>query len=189
MAKIALSIEKIRPSDRDAMIRRKMLHEQMMRLANPPLIMTASEIVMRVPADMNSTDWYLPGKIEFVPKEKPMSKTKAVKELELKAKTLEGALSVAQSWARDRMRKIEELEGLLKPLLEIEARHKTTLAGRLLAKGANFICIEADEPYFLEVYRTVRQNAKRRGTWTDACEKRWLEQVGFWADREVVKER
>lgn len=114
--------------------------------------------------------------------EKPMSKSKEVK-------SLEARLLIANAGYLAAREEADVLKRKNAGLAEIEARHKTTLAGRLLAKGANFICIEADEPYFLGVYRTVRQNAKRRGTWTDACEKRWLEQVGFWADREVVKER
>ena len=59
---------------------------------------------------------------------------------------------------------------------------ENTRAGKLLLKDKPFIVVAIDEPYYPQVYRLIRQSEKRKGTWTEQCEKdfqmfmnRWME--------------
>ena len=70
------------------------------------------------------------------------------------------------------------------------AKIECSRIGRLMLGGKRHVLpIEEDEPYYLEVYRTIRQNAKRRGKWTTMCEADYHAAFERWSDRQSVKER
>lgn len=60
--------------------------------------------------------------------------------------------------------------------------------GRLLKDGKPFIIVEPDEVYYLEVYRTIRHYAKRRGKWTAERENEFQIAVSKWCEQDSVKE-
>ena len=49
-------------------------------------------------------------------------------------------------------------------------------AGRLLLKGATFIVIKDDEPYYCFAYAVIREHELEAGTWTDRDEEIWSAQ-------------
>ena len=53
----------------------------------------------------------------------------------------------------------------------------------LLKKGKPFIVVACDEPYFLDTYRTIRRDEKRKGRWTDADERYFTDAVDAWKDQ------
>ena len=55
-------------------------------------------------------------------------------------------------------------------------------AGKLLLKGKPFIIVACDEPYYLDVYRTIRKHEKERGTWTQDCELQFQASVAQWVE-------
>jgi hypothetical protein len=52
-----------------------------------------------------------------------------------------------------------------------------TRAGKLLRKQKPFIVIAHDEPYYLDVYATIREHEQAKGTWTEECERQYQEAV------------
>jgi hypothetical protein len=46
-------------------------------------------------------------------------------------------------------------------------------AGKLLKKGKPFIVVAEDEPYYMDVYRTIRSNENTKGRWTDEDEQQF----------------
>ena len=48
-------------------------------------------------------------------------------------------------------------------------------AGRLLLKGASFIVVKDDEPYYGEVYATIRDHEIAKSRWTEEDERIWKE--------------
>jgi len=47
-------------------------------------------------------------------------------------------------------------------------------AAKLIRNGKFFLVVAIDEPYFADVYRLIRENENRKGTWTDEDEDRFL---------------
>ncbi len=47
-------------------------------------------------------------------------------------------------------------------------------AGKLLIKKKPFIVVANDEPYFMGVYETIRENERFKGTWTSEDEDAFL---------------
>jgi len=79
---------------------------------------------------------------------------------------------------QDLMRDSAELKRLL-----------NTRAGSLLAKGKPFVVVAIDEPYYAEVYRMIRAEEKRKGSWTQGDEAAYWNAMSCWADGEWVKRR
>lgn len=48
-------------------------------------------------------------------------------------------------------------------------------AAKLMAKRKNFVVVAEDEPYFMDVYRTIRAHEMKSGRWTDDDESRYSE--------------
>lgn len=53
-----------------------------------------------------------------------------------------------------------------------------TRAGNLLAKGAFFVVVRNDEPYFGRVYSTIREHERLQGTWTADDEEQYRAELG-----------
>jgi hypothetical protein len=53
-----------------------------------------------------------------------------------------------------------------------------TRAGNLLAKGAFFVVVRDDEPYFGQVYSTIREQERLQGTWTADDEQQYRDKLG-----------
>ena len=64
-----------------------------------------------------------------------------------------------------------------------------TRAGKLLAKGKPFIVVAIDESYFAEVYRIIRTEEKRKGSWSEHDESRFWNTMNDWADGEWAAKR
>ena len=58
----------------------------------------------------------------------------------------------------------------------------TTRAGKLLLKHKPFIVVACDEPYYLDVYRTIRKHEKAKSRWMDEDERCFQEAVSWWCD-------
>ena len=57
---------------------------------------------------------------------------------------------------------IAELESLVSSFVTLlDCR-----AGKLLLKGKRFVVVAVDEPYFMEVYAKIREQERKKGTWT-----------------------
>lgn len=62
-------------------------------------------------------------------------------------------------------------------------------AAKLMRKQKNFLVVAIDEPYFADVYNLIRDNEKKKGTWTSEDEQLWrdaLLRVGVDPDRITV---
>ena len=46
---------------------------------------------------------------------------------------------------------------------------------KVLASGKEFLIVTETEPYYLEVYRMIRKQEKKQGTWTQQDEERYVE--------------
>jgi hypothetical protein len=51
-------------------------------------------------------------------------------------------------------------------------------AGRLLLKGATFVVVRDDEPYYCQAYRLIRDHERAIGRWTDCDEVYFVRQCG-----------
>lgn len=69
-------------------------------------------------------------------------------------------------------------------LIHCQTLLETTRAGKLLLKEKPFIVVAIDEPYFPQVYRLIRKHEKRKGTWTENCEKCFQDWMNQWFDIE-----
>lgn len=50
-------------------------------------------------------------------------------------------------------------------------------AAKLMRKRKNFVVVAVDEPYFIDVYRTIRAHEQQAGRWTDDDERQYLATV------------
>lgn len=53
-------------------------------------------------------------------------------------------------------------------------------AKKLLSKGKRFIVVAVDEPYFIQVYRTIRNHERKRGKWSEECERNFRDGMEEW---------
>lgn len=49
-----------------------------------------------------------------------------------------------------------------------------TRLNKVLASGKDYLIVTETEPYYLDVYRMIRQSEKRQGTWTSLDEERYV---------------
>ena len=75
-----------------------------------------------------------------------------------------------------------------KELLHREILLLSSRAGKLLLKGKPFIVIAVDEPYYMDVYRTIRKHEQEKARWSDEDESKFREALDFWADCRVWRE-
>jgi hypothetical protein len=60
-------------------------------------------------------------------------------------------------------------------------------AGKLLLRGQPFVCVADDEPYYMDVYRMIRMNARLRGKWSQECERRFRSAIETWIGQVPVR--
>ena len=58
-------------------------------------------------------------------------------------------------------------------------------AGRLLRKGKPFVVVACDEPYYLDVYRLIRQHEKAKGEWSEYDEECFMGAVNQPVDTSI----
>jgi len=83
--------------------------------------------------------------------------------------------SVKRVWRETRKKREEDL-------IHCQILLETTRAGKLLLKEKPFVVVAIDEPYFPQVYRMIRSHEKRKGTWTENCEKCFQAWMAQWFD-------
>ncbi len=50
-------------------------------------------------------------------------------------------------------------------------------AGGLILKNKPFVVVACDEPYYLDVYRLIRQHERAKGTWDEFDEEQFMSAV------------
>jgi hypothetical protein len=103
--------------------------------------------------------------------------TARIKELESEVKRLEERHLSDVYWVQGQRKMNKELakkwHACIRDISDIEK----TRAGKLLWKKKPFIVIANDEPYYLDVYATIREHEQNKGTWTEECERQYQEAV------------
>ena len=79
------------------------------------------------------------------------------------------------------MNRLQEIEREQR-LAQYEFLLRSTRAGKLLLKGKQFLCVAMDEPYYADVYRTIRRHEKQHGRWNAIDESEFQTAMQMWMD-------
>lgn len=85
-----------------------------------------------------------------------------------------GDLRIPAKYTADTIAQLEEqLQQVTEERDALRRAHPR--AAKLMAKGKFFLVVAIDEPYFEDVYKLIRENENRKGTWLEEDEERFLE--------------